>query len=102
MNDNFKEKSSTFFTRKSSLFPDSDNDKSDNADFEEKYNVELQTSAAMIVSHFETFDNKKFGGIRKFPTKSGSSMSKRSDTGNSKKYEGKFSNCGGADHFDQG
>ncbi|CAH1424006.1 unnamed protein product [Lactuca virosa] len=99
MKESFKENSSTLFTRKSSFIPDINSDKYDNAGFEEEYNVKLYTSVAMIVMRFEKFDNKNFGGTRKFHAKSSSSISNRSDVGNSKKDEGKCFDCGGADHF---
>ena len=96
MKDNFKEKPFALFIRKSSFVLDSDNDKSDS---EEEYIVELYSSAAMVMKHCEKFDNKKFGGTRRFPEKSSLLASKRSDGGNSRKDEGKCFNCGDVDHF---
>lgn len=55
----------------------------------------------MIVNHYEKSDNKKFGGPKRFPTKSRSTTSKISSVGNSKKDEGKCINSGGIDHFAQ-
>lgn len=61
MKDSFKDKSYARFTKKSSFTPNSD--KSDNAYSEEEYNVDLVSSAAIMVKHYY---DKNFGGLRKF------------------------------------
>lgn len=59
----------------------------------------------MVVRYYGKFDDKNFGGSRKFMTKFNSSTIKRVDTGNlknpttKKQDEGKCFNYGGIDHF---
>lgn len=96
MKDSFKDKSYARFTKKSSFTPNSD--KSDNAYSEEEYNVDLVSSAAIMVKHYY---DKNFGGLRKFQTKVNSSATTRADTRSfekptvEKKDEGTCFNCGG-------
>lgn len=99
MKDYFKERSFVLFTKELSFSPESESDKSDNSDSNEEYNAKLYSSVAIIVKHYEKNENKKFNSARKFPAKSSSSTSKRSDAGDSKKDGGKCLNHGGADHF---
>lgn len=52
MKENFKDKSSSFISKKSRPTHDSDNDNTDHVDFEDDYYVKLASSVAMIVKHF--------------------------------------------------